>query len=104
MTATVETIQRSAPTSRPMRSNPRWARKMTFQLSADITEEISRMKGETYRLLTVDAGLLESEADALIDGALADMAGYRGTEKLEHCRRQLADLRRDILGDAQTEA
>ena len=54
------------------------------------------MKSQTWTHLT-DGGFLGTEADQLISDALADLPGYRGIEKLEFARRQLADLRKDIL-------
>lgn len=88
-------------TPRKPRTAKRWLRQMAGQAHLDVTEAVSRAKAETWAILVDACGLLEAEADALIAQALADLAGYQGTERLEYVRRQLSALRADLAAPAE---
>lgn len=74
-----------------------WGRDMAFNLSLEVTELISHAKQQAHTHL-VAGGLPAAVADELIKKALADLAGYRGDEKLAHARAQLAALCKPVLG------
>lgn len=82
-----------APRSKRTRT---WLRRESIETMMAITDEISKLKAETWSHL-VDGGLSESDADAVIAAVLRGEAGYRGTERLDWARRQLAAVRALIL-------
>lgn len=90
-------------TPRKPRTAKRWLRQMAGQAHLDVTEAVARAKAETWAALVDACGYLESEADRLIEQALADLAGYQGTERLEYVRRQLSALRADLAAPADRE-
>lgn len=67
-------------------------RREAFQTSVDVTEQVAQLQAETWAHL-VDAGMSEQDADAVLKTVLRDQAGYRGTERLDWVRRQLAQVR-----------
>lgn len=88
---------------RKPRTTARWMRAMSAQAGAEIAEAISRLKAETWAVLVDSIHLLETEADQLIEQALAGQAGYQDTERLAYARRQLAALRAEQLAAFEAE-